>query len=271
MAELENSCDEFMADVIETYQTYANQLLNIFRIGNQRWDEAEIIVRDVKNWIIKNKLDSRAIFQYIINYHKNQPRSAEYACFLGFLYRWGIGTEPDEKKAFHWYMISAENGDSLGQNELGICYDFGDGVETDMSKASCWYLRSAVAGNALGQHNIGLCFSQGIGIFKDDEKAFYWFEKSAIAGHRGGQSELGHCYTKGIGVKKDLRKGYFWLRKAAFAGNTMAQSLIADRHHYGLGISLDIHEAIKWHRKVIRAMQQPEYPKLIWLFEKQSS
>ncbi|CAG8532837.1 12122_t:CDS:1 [Ambispora gerdemannii] len=241
----------------------AQEIFIIFKNSNENWENDDVIVQNVKNWSKLKNITHINLFKCI----KNQSTNKKYACLLGFLYRWGIGIASDQEKAFHWYKVSAEIGDSLGQNELGSCYDYADGVDMDMSKAFYWYHKSALAGNAFGQHNIGLCFRLGIGTCQDDCQAFFWFQEAAKVGHRGGQTELGQCYSNGYGVKQDLRKGYYWLCRAATAGNTMAQSLVADRQQYGLGTFRDIHEAIKWHRKVIQAMEQPEYPKLIWLFQ----
>ncbi|CAG8498709.1 6279_t:CDS:2 [Ambispora leptoticha] len=181
----------------------AQEILMIFNNSNENWENDDVVVQNVKNWSKLKKISHSTLFKCI----KNRSTNKKYACLLGFLYRWGIGTAQDQEKAFRWYKVSAEMGDSLGQNELGSCYDYADGTE------------------------------------------------------------LGQCYSHGFGVKQDLRKGYYWLCRAAAAGNTMAQSLVADRQQYGMGTFRDIHEAIKWHRKVIQAMEQPEYPKLIWLFQ----
>ncbi|RHZ82064.1 hypothetical protein Glove_114g176 [Diversispora epigaea] len=57
----------------------------------------------------------------------------------------------------------------------GYCYQHGIGTTKDKKKAFQWYLKSAEGGNHMGQRNLGCCYQQGIGTIKDEEKAFQWY------------------------------------------------------------------------------------------------
>ena len=118
-----------------------------------------------------------------------------------------------EKRAFEWYLKSANNGYAKGQYGLGNCYYSGKGVMLDISKAFEWYSKSANNGCADGQYSLGDCYYYGRGITKDYKKAFEWYLKSANNGCAKGQSNLGSCYYYGEGVKRDHKKAFEWYSK----------------------------------------------------------
>ncbi|CAG8476761.1 11208_t:CDS:2 [Scutellospora calospora] len=49
-----------------------------------------------------------------------------------------IGTARDEKKAFEWFLKSAENGYYKGQFEVGLCYGNGIGTPSNCEKVNEW-------------------------------------------------------------------------------------------------------------------------------------
>src|SRR5436305_6212210 len=69
-----------------------------------------------------------------------------FICQISFLERdmsYFLIIIKDYYKAFKWYTKSANNGYSLGQNNLGICYEKGFGTNKDRNKAIEWYTKSA--------------------------------------------------------------------------------------------------------------------------------
>ncbi|RHZ85573.1 hypothetical protein Glove_64g91 [Diversispora epigaea] len=103
-----------------------------------------------------------------------------------------IGTIKDEKKAFHWYLESAEKGNNVVQYDVGCCYL--NEIETmeDEEKAFQWYLKSAEGGN-------------------NEEKAFQWYLKSAEEGNSNRLYNLKYCYMNGIRIAKDEKKVLMWI------------------------------------------------------------
>ena len=87
-------------------------------------------------------------------------------------YEKGKGVEKDMKKAFEWFLKSAENGNAKAMNNVGCCFSNGEGVKQDMTKAFEWWLRSAENGNTNGMNNVGWCHCVGQGVEKDLTKAF---------------------------------------------------------------------------------------------------
>eukprot|EP00825_Cyclidium_porcatum_P037532 TRINITY_DN4162_c0_g1_i8.p3 TRINITY_DN4162_c0_g1~~TRINITY_DN4162_c0_g1_i8.p3 ORF type:complete len:117 (+),score=33.51 TRINITY_DN4162_c0_g1_i8:226-576(+) len=73
-------------------------------------------------------------------------------------------------QAFKYYKLSADQGNSNGQNNLGYCYANGKGTEQDLEmafKAFKYYKLSADQGNANGQYNLGYCYDNGQGTEKN--------------------------------------------------------------------------------------------------------
>ncbi len=58
------------------------------------------------------------------------------------------------KRAFEWYLKSAEGENSKAQYNLGGCYYHGRGTDKDMKRAFEWYLKSAEGGNSNAQFKI---------------------------------------------------------------------------------------------------------------------
>ena len=67
---------------------------------------------------------------------------------LGFLYRNGIGTSPDDKLAANWYQRAAEQGEATALFNLGGLYRKGYGVPKNEAKALELYRQAASKGNA---------------------------------------------------------------------------------------------------------------------------
>jgi TPR repeat protein len=112
---------------------------------------------------------------------------------IGTMYQCGNGCEQDYTKALKYYQLSADQGNSTGQNSLGLnsfpCFTFlslpifffslfifspynllsltlltgymyanGYGCEQDYTKALKYYQLSADKGNSAGQNNLGRAF-----------------------------------------------------------------------------------------------------------------
>ncbi|RHZ76636.1 hypothetical protein Glove_194g71 [Diversispora epigaea] len=101
-----------------------------------------------------------------------------------------------KKKAFQWYLKSAEGGDHTGQNNLGHCYRHEIRTTKMKRKHFC-------VGNHLGQNSLGYCCQRGIETMKDEKKAF---------------QGNGYCYQHGIGTIKDEENAFRWYIKSAEGG-----------------------------------------------------
>lgn len=68
--------------------------------------------------------------------------------FIGSAYQWGDGVQVDRKKAFDYYIISAEKGNPETQYKVGSMYLQGQGVERNREEARVWLEKSAAQGFA---------------------------------------------------------------------------------------------------------------------------
>jgi TPR repeat protein len=67
---------------------------------------------------------------------------------------------------------AADGENSHAENYLGLCLQYGwHDFSKNTRKAFNWYLLSANRGNAFGQANLGLCYLEGNGVRKDRAKA----------------------------------------------------------------------------------------------------
>lgn len=117
----------------------------------------------------------------------------------------------------------ATAGETDAQAELGWLYDKGQGVRKSYRKAFQWYLKSAQRGNRVAQYNLNLCYLIGQGISPDEKQAFRWVQKSAEAGYPDAVLALAWHYHTGRGVKVSLRQADHWYRKSAQLGDPSAQ------------------------------------------------
>ena len=125
--------------------------------------------------------------------------AAELGCAYGqYLLGWcyyvggGYGGVPqDAKKAFEWWTLSSEQGNSWGQRMLALCYQYGNGVSYDKKRALELFALSGEQGNAAAQYRLGeICRRGFLGVAVDHDMATYWYKKSAAQGHQRAKHEL---------------------------------------------------------------------------------
>ena len=199
------------------------------------------------HWLFEtdlSKLDSGDIAKLA---ERGNPE-AQYR--LGCMYYYGNGRlSQDYSTAFHWFMMSAEQGHMEAQNFVGVMYRTGKGTRQDDSEALKWYKRSAEHGNSVAQSNLGGMYYYAYGVKQDYGQALIWFTKSAEQGDSDAQNYLGNMYRNGQGVSMDYQKSLYWYRKSAEQENAFAQSNLGIMYEFGYGVSKDYAEAVKWYRK----------------------
>src|SRR5436305_1886541 len=91
----------------------------------------------------------------------------------------GIGVEEDEQKALEWFLISAENGNSVSQYWIALYCRNNTNIEGNEKKSFEWFLKSAENGNIDAQYEVAKCFIHCIGVEANEQKSFEWFLRSA--------------------------------------------------------------------------------------------
>ena len=69
------------------------------------------------------------------------------------MYDTGTGVPENDKTAFKWYTLAAEQGNATAQTNLGLMYDNGRGVLTDTRRAYMWYNLGSYNGNKIADEN----------------------------------------------------------------------------------------------------------------------
>ena len=130
------------------------------------------------------------------------------------------GLKEDEKKAFDMCVkIEKEtNGYHCAQNMVGICYFFGLGVAKNVKKAFEYYSLSAEQGNSRSMCNLGYCYANGCGTEENKTIAFEWHEKSADLGYCVALYNVGVDYETGEGVTEDAFLAQSYYMQAAAQG-----------------------------------------------------
>ena len=126
----------------------------------------------------------------------------------------------------------------IGHNYKGGYYDY----PQDKRKAFEYFLKSAENGSDKGQLETALCYINGEGIEKNVTEGIQWLEKSADQGNCEAMGRLGIALVGGtIQISQEnMQKGYDFLLKAAAKGDKVAKNFLdnfnkeLEAHHASL-------------------------------------
>ncbi|KAG2772103.1 hypothetical protein JG687_00010781 [Phytophthora cactorum] len=99
------------------------------------------------------------------------------------------------------------------ENELGVCYRDGrpaSVVEADPKKAFHFFLRSAEHDYPLGQYHVAIAYSNGSGTPVDAFAARMWTSRAAQHGLPEAQQYLAQLFEKGYGGRRDETQAREW-------------------------------------------------------------
>ncbi|MBQ8689631.1 MAG: sel1 repeat family protein [Clostridia bacterium] len=148
-----------------------------------------------------------------VTYLYEDSTPGELYDLLGDCYRYGKGTEVDEKKAFEFYQAAVDEGRLISRVELGKCYEDGVGVAQNFELAIYNYeLISDFCTEA--QYRLGLCYLDGRGVPKDEAEGVRWLTEAADELWGDAMYALALCYLDGRGVEKDEAEGVRRMRTA---------------------------------------------------------
>lgn len=116
-----------------------------------------------------------------------------------------------------WEPI-AKQGYSPAQYFLGILFKNGMGTKVDLRKAGYWFQASAQQGDPGAQYFLAEFLYNGKGMPQNKTLAAFWYTMSAEQDYPDSQFMIGKMYAYGIGVKKDLVSAYIWLSLSDFNG-----------------------------------------------------
>ena len=175
----------------------------------------------------------------------------EIALSLGYMYLYGQdGVDSDYAKAFHFYELAANDGNTIALNNLGSLYFNGIGTEVNYKKAAELFSKAAQNGSDDAAVNLGFIYlSTGKPKFFD--QAITLFEQAAKSGNNTAKFMLGYAYYKGFVVEKDYHKAVELIKEAATAKFDEAEFVFANIYANGNGIAKNYGNAVKYYRSAV--------------------
>ena len=189
--------------------------------------------------------DQKIAFSWFKLGADNNNREAAFQ--LGFMHLDGIGTEQNKQEAARYFSIAAEQNHVLGLYNVGLMRLTGEVLEKDLTIAADHLLRAAKLGNHDAQFAMGELYREGHGVKKDDILATIYFGQAARGGHDTAQIEYAMRLLNGIGIRKNEEDAARWFLVNARAGNAIAQNRLAHLYRTGAGVPLDPLSSARWH------------------------
>lgn len=191
------------------------------------------------------KKDQKIAFSWFKLGADNKNREAAFQ--LGFMHLDGIGTEKNKTEAAKYFSIAAEQNHVLGLYNIGLMRLTGEVLEKDFKIAAEHLLKAAKLGNHDAQFAIGELYREGHGVKKDEILATIYFGQAARGGHDTAQIEYALRLLNGIGIGKNEEDAARWFLVNARAGNAIAQNRLAHLYRTGAGVPLDPLSSARWH------------------------
>lgn len=166
---------------------------------------------------------------------------------LGYMYLYGLnGVEMNYKKAFEYYTLAAEQGDSVAINNLGSMYYGGVGVRKNIEKAAELFAEASDLGNVEASLNLAVIYLKDTGKLHNEQEAVRLLKKTAEHDNPTGRYLLGYAYLKGIGVPQNKKKAVEHIRFAAEQGYDEAQYLLGYLYEQGWGVPQNYNNSLKF-------------------------
>ncbi|PKY50670.1 hypothetical protein RhiirA4_467264 [Rhizophagus irregularis] len=100
----------------------------------------------------------------------------------GEFYELDKGVDKNERRAFEFYMKSADQGYIDAQYKVGYIYNYGTQIDIDKEKAFNYFKMAAKGGNVDAQYSLASLYERGEGAEKNIGNAIYWYKKAAENG-----------------------------------------------------------------------------------------
>jgi len=171
--------------------------------------------------------------------------TAEAEYFIGELYYDGEKVNKDSKKAFEWFLKSANNGDASAQVLIGMMYAEGNGTDKNLKESTKWFRKSAVQGNREAQAFLGQAYLYGDGVPMNYSEAEKWLTLAADGGFAYAQRDLGFLSLK-TNTDESIRKAIKYFKMAAEQGEPESQFILGVAYKSGEGVDKDYQKAKKY-------------------------
>ena len=185
--------------------------------------------------------------------------NTEAASLLGKAYDEGLFGKINHEKAFRYYLMAAERGDSSSMLMIGLFYAQGTSVQKDLSAAEMWIRKGRDLGDADGDATLRVFLSVAAAEYVtggsgtvDREKALHMAEEAEALGDNDVFYRLGKAFCES-GLKDHQEKAFLCFKRAAEKGNPAADSSLGLCYEAGLGVTADIQKATALYKKAAEA------------------
>ncbi len=168
---------------------------------------------------------------------------------LGMMYKSGLGTHRDYKKAREYYEDAAALNDGGAAFNVALFYLTGQGVSKDYDKGMSWLQKASDLGCADAQYQIGCLYYNGQGVEQSYDLAMEWFKKASEKRYLSAMVNIGFMCAKGLGCKADPAVAVLWYKAAAEYGSAEAMRNLGGCYSFGDGVEKDEDEGLKWYKK----------------------
>jgi len=105
------------------------------------------------------------------------------------------------KRAFHWNLLAARQGDESAQLAVGDAFSLGIGTKRDFTKAKKWTKKAIKQGVASAAHNLGTIYRD----LKKPRLAFKWYCRAVEMGDKDALLSVGLCQLFGLGIQQNTK------------------------------------------------------------------
>ncbi|MDR2222060.1 MAG: sel1 repeat family protein [Flavobacteriaceae bacterium] len=158
------------------------------------------------------------------------------------------GRTYDADKAFEHMMVAAEEGFSYAMFKVG-CYHMYKTIEHAKNEEAVFWLNKAVdLGSGLAMLTLGDYYLYGYGEEREYEKAIEYYKKAEEVGYIS--EGIGVCYQFELGVEKDDTKAFNYYKIAADRNYSSGLFRLGMCYYYGTGTQQDRVEAFYYLKQV---------------------
>ena len=138
------------------------------------------------------------------SYSTEEKSEALY--YLGLMHEYGFGVDKSSKKAFSFFLQSADLKYPPAKNKLGDCYFSGYGTKEDRQLAMGCYLEAADDENSEAMVNLGTIYLNGIPgmVERNYNKAYEYFIKAMDQENVNAMIHLSYMYRNGLGFESNI-------------------------------------------------------------------
>lgn len=158
--------------------------LNALAALNEYYEKC---VTEAKTPKESSKIRQKALKAALLGAAQNSPY---WLIVVGEMYRYGVGTEKHEKKAFSYYEKAAALGDVDGIVKVGRAWMNGIGVSTDYQKSLYFFEEAAAQDNPEAMVLIAYQYENGKGVDVNFEKSLEWLARAEHSCRRRLEGEL---------------------------------------------------------------------------------